>query len=375
MSTQTAVPIPPHVPSELVRFYPLAQRKTVHENPFETMVADVHASEPDIFYASNVYPGDVGGWVVKRREDLRAVYMDEEHFTKKGFSGFAALLGENWSLIPTELEPPRHGAFRHVLNPLFAPRRMAALTDKVRMRARELLDKFKHRGECDFASEFAVPFPVSIFLELFGLPQDPMGQFLAWEQKLLHVPDQAERAAATRAVKHFLLDAIAERRNNLGDDLISNAIQIQIDGKPITEEEILGHCFNLFVGGLDTVASTTGLHFYHLAAHPEQQQQLRDDPTRIPVAMEELLRAYAPVTTFRTCTKQTQIHGVTIMPGDKVAMTTSLAASDPSVYAQPDVVDFDRGPTHVTFGFGAHRCLGANLARREIQIAYEEVLK
>ena len=375
MNTTATAPIPSHVPPELVRFYPLAERKTVYENPHATLVADVHKNCPDIFYASNVYPGNTGGWVVKHAADLKAVYQDEEHFTKKGFSGFAALLGESWSLIPTELEPPRHGAFRQVLNPLFAPRRMAELTDKVRTRARELVAKFKDRNECDFAAEFAVPFPVSIFLELFGLPQEQMGQFLEWEQKLLHVPDQRERADATRTVKHFLLDVIAERRNNLGTDLISNAIQIRINGQPITNEEVLGHCFNLFVGGLDTVASTTGLHFYHLATHPQQQQQLRDDPALIPIAMEELLRAYAPVTTFRICTKQTQIHGVTIMPGDKVAMTTPLAARDPSVYANPDVIDFDRAATHVTFGYGSHRCLGANLARREIQIAYEEVLK
>ncbi len=375
MNDRAVTPIPAHVPQELVRFYPLAERKTVYEMPHDTLVADVHSNCPDIFYASNVYPGGTGGWVVKHAEDLKAVYLDEEHFTKKGFSGFAALLGESWSLIPTELEPPRHGAFRHVLNPLFSPRRMAALTDKVRTRARELVDAFKDRGECDFAAEFAVPFPVTIFLELLGLPLEQMGQFLAWEQKLLHVSDQRERADATREVKNFLLDVIAERRNNLGDDLISNAIQIKIDGETITNDEVLGHCFNLYVGGLDTVASNTGLHFYHLAKNPQQQQQLRDNPALIPQAMEELLRAYAAVTTFRTCTRQTSIHGVTIMPGDKVAMTTPLAGRDPAAYANPEVVDFNRGATHISFGYGSHRCLGANLARREILIAYEEVLK
>ncbi|MDB6060579.1 MAG: Cytochrome [Verrucomicrobiaceae bacterium] len=374
MTEQTVAPIPAHVPAELVRYYPLSERKTIYENPFDTLVADVHNTWPEIAYGSNVYPGNVGAWVLRRAEDLKAVYMDEEHFTKKGFSGFAALLGESWSLIPTELEPPRHGAFRQVLNPLFAPRRMAELTVKVRDRARELAARFKGRTECDFAAEFAVPFPAIIFLELFGLPQAEMDHFLAWEHKLLHVADQTVRADATREVKHFLQDVIKERRKNLGTDLISNAIQITIDGEPITDDEILGHCFNLYVGGLDTVASNLGLHFHHLATHPEHQQQLRDNPALIPAAMEEMLRAYSAVTTFRICTKQTEIHGVSILPGDKVAMTTPLAGRDPTQYKNPNEVRFDRGATHVTFGYGSHRCLGANLARRELLIALEEVL-
>jgi len=278
-------------------------------------------------------------------------------------------------VIPTELDPPRHTAFRKALNPVFSPKNMNALDSLVTERAQTYIAKFKDRGAVEFVKEFAIPFPVSIFLDLLGLPQGRMDQFLEWEFSLLHTNDMGLRIAAIRAVKALLLDEIKKRRSNPGEDLISNACRMQIDGRPWSDEEVFGHCFNLFLGGLDTVSANVGLHFFHLATHPEHQRELRGDPSKLEIGMSELLRAYAAVTTLRICFKEIKIHGITIKPGDRVAMPTPLGSNDPEAFEAPTEVRLDRRPAHLTFGYGPHRCLGAHLARRELQISITEMFR
>ncbi len=374
MSTQSPVQtVPSHVPQDVVRDYPLSRRATTTENPHSVMIPRVHEG-PEIFYALDIYPNGSPAWVFRRAEDMRAVYLNNDNFTKRGHSGVAALIGEDWDIIPSDLDPPRHSAFRVLLNPLFTPKKMELLNDKVRSRARAFVAAFKDKGECDAAAEFAVPYPVSIFLDLLGVPQERMAEFLRWKNQMLHSPDLRERAAGVWAVKQYLLEAIEDRRKHPTDDLISNALRLEVDGRPFTPDEVFGHCFNLYLGGLDTVSSNISLHLRHLADDLEQQRRLRADPSLIPTALDELLRAYAAVTTFRICNNGFDYKGVRIEPGDKVALATPLAGRDPAEYAQPNDIRLDRRPVHLTFGYGIHRCLGAHLARRELNIALEEFL-
>jgi cytochrome P450 len=366
--------IPAHIPPDLVHDCPVADRKTYFENIFETRITPVHAEKPPVYWCPNIYPDNSGGWIVRRADDLREVYSDDDLFSKKGFSGFAKMIGEDWDLVPTELTGERHAKIRRVLNPVFAPQKMFSLDDVVRNRARTLIANFQQSGHCDFVKDFAVPFPVSIFLDLFGLPQEEIPQFLAWEYALLHTTDMAERIAATHAVKAYLLDAIEQRRKKPTQDLISQALLYEVDGRKWTNMEVYGYCFNLYVGGLDTVTANIGPHFYHLATHPEQQAELRADPSKLTLAIEELMRAYAAVTTFRTVTRETEFRGVKMMQGDKIAMSTPLAARDPEAWDKPDEIRFDRKPTHLSFGSSTHRCLGMHLARRELLIAQQEML-
>jgi cytochrome P450 len=370
-----AFPLPDHVPPELARPFALTPRKVVHQNPYTDIIPELHRG-PAIFYGTDIFPGPGGGgWVIRRAEDLKSVYDNTIDFVKKGNGQYASMVGESWDVIPTELDPPRHTAFRKALNPVFSPKNMNALDSLVTERAQTYIAKFKDRGRVEFVKEFAIPFPVSIFLDLLGLPQGRMDQFLEWEFSLLHTNDLGMRIAAIRAVKALLLDEIKKRRNNPGDDLISNACRMQVDGQPWSDEEVFGHCFNLFLGGLDTVSANVGLHFYHLATHPEHQRELRSDPSKLEVGMSELLRAYSAVTTLRICAKEIKIHGVTIKPGDRVAMPTPLGSNDPEAFEAPTEVRLDRRPAHLTFGYGPHRCLGAHLARRELQISITEMFR
>ncbi len=367
-----AAPIPAHVPPELVTAdYPLRLGAITTENPFDRIVPELCAG-PEVRYSTNVYPGGGPAWIFRRADVLRQLYKDTEHFSSKGFSPFSMLVGDSWSQVPVEYDPPEHAKYRNLINPLLAPQRMAALDTKVRACARSYIDRFKGRGSCEFMGEFAFEFPIAVFMELMGLPQEDVAQLMAWEMKLLHEPDMAEVANAVRGVKGYLLDRMEDRRRDPQDDFITFAVKAEIDGRPLDENELIGLTFGLYIGGLDTVSTNMGLHFRHLAEHQDHQAELRANPERIPLATEELLRAYAAVTTFRTCVKETEVAGVRVMPGDKVAMSTTLACRDESKYDAPNEVRLERGPQHETFAFGPHRCVGMHLARRELQAGMEE---
>jgi cytochrome P450 len=249
---------------------------------------------------------------------------------------------------------------------------MMVMRDQIRERARALIARFKDRDGCDFLEDFAVGYPVNIVLDFLGLPQDRMPQFLQWEREMLHTDDLEIRGNATRAVKNYLLEEIESRRRAPRDDYISRILNFEVDGRKWTHDEVFGHCFNLYLGGLDTVTSHLGLAFHHLATHPGHQRQLREKPSLSVVAVEELLRAFAPVTSFRICSKPVEFAGVTIMPGDYVSVSTAVAGRDPEQYQAPGEIRFDRKPSILTLGGGIHKCLGMHLARLELQIAIEE---
>ncbi|MEZ5749304.1 MAG: cytochrome P450 [Caenibius sp.] len=363
--------IPDHVPSSLVRPFPYVFGMTTAADPFGEWAAAVHDG-PEIFYAPHAYPGATPAWIVRRVEDLRKIYFDTETFSSKDFSPFAKLIGDTWTNLPVEIDPPNHAKYRAFINPLFTPSAMAKLEDRIRGYAVEYIEGFCERGECEFMADFAFEFPIKVFLELMDFPLSNTRQFLEWETGLLHSLDMATIAEATRNVVGFLRDEIEDRRRNPRGDIISYALGVEVDGRKLNEDELVGFAFNLFIGGLDTVSTNMGLQFLHLARNPQHQQLLKDDPRQIPHAIDEMMRAYAAVTTFRTCTKETEFNGVKMMPGDKVAMSTTLAGRDPQEFPEPGEVRFDRNPRHVSFGFGPHMCVGIHLAKREMRIAIEE---
>jgi cytochrome P450 len=369
-----SLPLAAHVSPDRLREFPLMLGATTTENPFQRIIPAITAG-PDAFYALNAYLGIEPGWVFRRAGDLRSIYKNTGHFSSKNLAPFAKLLGEDWYQIPVETDPPQHTAYRALLSPLLAPQKMAALENKVRMHARRYIDKFRDNGGCEFMGEFAFEFPIAVFLELMGLPQSDVKQLLSWEKQLIHEPDMSRIAAATRAVKQYLLQKVAERRRDPQDDLLGFAATARLDGRLLTENEIVGLTFGLYLGGLDTVSSNMGLHFRHLAEASADQRHLRERPADVPIAVEELLRAYAAVTTWRTCISEIEIAGVTIKPGDRVAVSTTLAGRDESKYERPHEVLFDRRPNHESFADGPHRCVGMHLARREMHIGMTEFLK
>ncbi|MBK6492645.1 MAG: cytochrome P450 [Sphingomonadales bacterium] len=366
--------IPDHVPASLVRPFPYVFGMTTRDDPFGDWATEVHKG-PGIFYAPHAYPGGTPAWIVRRVEDLRKVYFDTDTFSSKDFSPYSKLIGDTWTNLPVEIDPPHHAKYRSFINPLFTPTAMTKLEGKIRNYAVEYIEAFRERGACEFMSEFAFEFPIKVFLELMDFPLSNTKQFLEWETGLLHEMDMWKMAVAVRNVVAFLREQIEDRRKAPRDDIISYALGVEVEGRKLNDDELVGFSFNLFIGGLDTVSTNMGLQFLHLARNPQDQQYLRDNPKEIPHAIDEMMRAYAAVTTFRTCTKETEFGGVKMMPGDKVAVHTTLAGRDPEEFPEPGEVRLGRNPRHVSFGFGPHMCVGMHLAKREMRIAIEEFVQ
>ncbi len=366
---------PPHVPRELVLDYPIKMGGLVDENPFETTIPHIHKTMPPVFYSLDAYPGGTPSWIVRRVEDLETIYFDTENFSNKDFAPFAMLVGETWSSLPAETDPPMHALYRKFVNPLFTPKEINKLDGKIRQYAQDYCASILAKGSCEFVEDFAFEFPIKVFLELMGLPQTMVATFLEWEMDLLHTNDLGKIAESTRKVVTYLREQIADRKANPGSDLISYGVTAEIEGRPLTDDELVGFTFNLFIGGMDTVSTNMAWQFRHLATHPEDQATLRANPEMIMDAIEEMMRVYPAVTTFRTCKNPVTINGVTFQPGDKVALATCLAGHDPDAYDDPGTVRLGRKSRYLSFGYGPHLCVGMHLARREMRIALEEFLK
>jgi cytochrome P450 len=240
----------------------------------------------------------------------------------------------------------------------------------------QLIDRIADRGECDITRAFGTPLPVVIFMRLMGLPLDRLETFLSWEHDLLHSGDVQKRVVAARSIYDFLAELIEERRANPVDDLASFAVTMEVEGRALTRDEIMGMCYLFFVGGLDTVAATLGYIFYYLATHDDDRRRLADDFSLIPNAIEELMRRHSVVSTRRLVTQDMEFHGAPLKAGDYVECDLSLSGTDPKAYENPLAVDITRKPNpHLAFGGGPHRCFGSNLARAEMRIGIEEWLK
>ncbi|MEH6386355.1 MULTISPECIES: cytochrome P450 [Pseudomonas] len=365
--------IPSNVPAHLVQDFDLWAALTAQGENAYAWAAKLHESMPPIFWVPSLgfLPGT---WIPRRSKDLRRILQDPETFSSAGLTPYPMLLGESWRLAPLEVDPPVHAKYRALLNPLFTPKKVNALEEDIRQLATQLIDDIAQTGRCDFNEDFAKPFPTLIFLKLMGWPLADRPLFQHWTQTLIKSSDPQVVTDNAREITGWIRARIAECRANPGDDFTSYLLASQIDGRPLTDDEMLGINFLIFIGGLDTVTSTIGLFFRHLARNPEQQAQLRADPSLIPDAVEEMLRSYSIVNMRRTVTRDVQIGEATMKKGDIVLISTELANLDPEVFDQPEKVDFLRSAghaPHMAFSYGVHRCVGSHLARRELRIALE----
>lgn len=367
--------IPSHVPPSAIREYTLSRRSPTVSDPFDVLIPEIH-NGPDVFYAPAGHSDGFGAWVFRRADEIRKAFLDNEHFSVKDTVRLSENFGEKWDLIPTGIDPPEHTRYRKALNPMFSPSRMVALDGQVREEANRLMDRIVDRGECDFMRDFAVPFPVAIFLRLLGMSTEEMDQYVEWEHIVVHHSDAARTAEAFVGIRESLMAVIAERRKSPKDDVLSKLVTYEVDGERLSDHDLMRTSLNLFLAGLDTVTSTSGWMFKHLATHPEDQERLRNDPAIFDSAVEELLRAFAPVTVSRVCSKDfTTSNGCEIRVGDRILLSTPIAARDPAAYPDPNKIILDRQPIHMTFAYGIHRCLGSHLARRELQIGLETFIK
>ena len=363
---------PDHVPAELFWDHAYESFASERDDPFRH-VATLHAG-PDIVYARDIGRGR-GGWILTRNALIREAFADPERFTSFNPDNFLAPIGLDVRMTPLEYDPPEHLHYRKAIEPYFTPAAVNALDERVRDVCEELVAGFADAGSCEFISEFAEPFPSHIFLDLMGMPRERLDDFLAWERAMIRPGSPEEAAAGMKAVIAYLEQFVREQRAAPTTDLMRGVVSARYnDQRPLTEKEILGICFILYIGGLDTVYSTLGWIFWHLPQDRPLQERLRTQPALIPQAVEELLRAYSVASSARQVRADCTFHGVAMRAGDHVLLSLPLAGRDPLAYDDPHRVDIDRPVRHIAFGTGPHTCIGLRLAKREIRIVLETLL-
>jgi cytochrome P450 len=364
-------PVPGHVPPEAVQAFDYHHDPRVEQDPFGVFDA---ARGKRAFFS----PTYGGYWVLTGAGDIREAFQHPELFSSR-ITGIPPTPRPR-RLLPLELDPPEHGRFRHPLAAVFSPQAVARLEPAIRATCRALVDGVAGRGRAELLADFAVPFPTTIFVELLGLPAAEAARLAAWNHTLLHAHDRPEvRAEAKESIAAYLDELVTRRMAEVAvgegrtDDLFAVLVQAEVDGRPLTRDEIFDYVFLLFIAGLDTVTAALGFSFAYLARHPEHRKALVADEALIPNAVEELLRAYSVVNPARTVTDDVEFAGVCLREGDRVLLATVLANRDPAEFDAPTDVRFDRPSNrHLAFGAGPHRCLGSHLARCELKVALEE---
>jgi hypothetical protein len=320
-----------------------------------------------------------GVYFPSRYEDIRAIAYDTEHFSSRRVVVREGPGPTDRGAPPITSDPPRHRLARMVLLPPFTPQAIEKLVPKARAICNTLIDTFIDLGECDGAVDYAQHIPTQVMAHMLGLPDSDGGQFRAWITAILQegITDDAVLMRGLDELTEYFRGHMHSRRKRPGDDLISYLTQRQYpDGAFFTDNHVLGTLRLLLVAGIDTTWSGIGSCIWHLAKTPADRKRLAADPSLMPTAIEEFLRAFSPVTMAREVAQETTVNGCPMKAGEMVFLSFPAANRDPAMFPDADKVLIDRKENrHAAFGLGIHRCVGSNLARMELTVAVEEFLK
>jgi cytochrome P450 len=337
-------------------------------------------------------PDGRGVWLITRYEDVLAVLKDQR-FVKDWRS---ALTPEQLAEIPPipevmkplsrnmlDTDPPDHERLRALVSKAFTLRLIERMRPRVQAIADGLLDAVKDRGEMDLIDDYAFPLPITVIAELLGVPAEDRNNFREWSYAAVSGNASQEYLEEVliphmQAFTDYLRALFEEKRGNPGDDLVSALVRAEEAGDKLSEDELLGMVFLLLVAGHETTVNLIGNGVLALLQHPDQLQKLKDDPSLIKPAVEELLRYDGPVetSTERFAREDIDIGGTVIPRGEMVLVVLAAADHDPQRFSDPDELDITRTDNrHLAFGKGIHHCLGAPLARMEGQIAISTLLR
>jgi len=317
-----------------------------------------------------------GFWVVTRYEDVMTVAQDWATFSSAhGLSVTKApTVVRN---LPVEADPPEQRIFKRLINPYFTPAAVAAFEAATRKLVTRLIDNFIEVGSCEFMADFARPFPSRAFFEFaINAPAEDIDR-VAYLASKSSTPKDPEAAQCWLGLYHWIKEfAAARRQQPPRGDVVDAILAAEIDGRPITEDEIVGTVQLIILGGLETTASALGLMLYRFCRQPEIPALLRSRPELLPAAIEELLRLDGPfIAIARTAVRDGRIADQPVQSGDKVLLYWASANRDDAEFPHPDEFDIDRERNrHLAFGVGPHRCAGSNLARLNLRVALEELL-
>jgi len=342
------------------------------ENPFP--IWDELRAESPVVHTERF----LGCYMPTTYEAVKQVAYDTEHFSSRRIIVRDAR-PEPVPSPPITSDPPEHKPAKQLLLPPFTPDAMNRLEPRVRSICNELIDEFIGEGKCDAAARYTRHIPVRAIAHMLGIPEKDGDLFIKWIHEILElgIKDNEVLMRAIRELNEYFAGHIEHRRKTPTDDLISTLMNARDkDGQPLSDTHVLGSLRLLLIAGIDTTWSAIGASLWHLAKTPADRERLVAEPDLMPSAVEELLRAYSPVTMAREVMKETVISGCPVKPGNMLLLSFPAANRDPAVFPDADKVVIDRKENrHAAFGLGIHRCVGSNLARMEMTVAIEEWLK
>lgn len=320
-----------------------------------------------------------GYWVLTQYEDIREAFNMPEVFSNRSIVPTDP--EPAYRFLPSYSEPPQHMKYRHLMNRWFAPAAVREFAPRIDSLARETVEELAGLGRAEFTGTFGDQYPVKVFLLSMGLEQEMGEMFVSCVRRMSGaisgLPEDVQKMMdAWNDISSFWTETLANRRLEPRDadvDFVTYMSGCKMDGRPLPDVDIIDILVTLTVGSLDTLKSQLGWCFYHLATHPDDRRRINDEPSIIPNAVEELLRAYPIVGMARKLTRDIDFHGCPMRKDDMVLLEIPAATRDPRQFPDPTTVDFDRFPNrHIAFGASEHRCLGSHLARKELQAAIRE---
>jgi cytochrome P450 len=322
-----------------------------------------------------------GAWLPVRHEDISAIARDTDHFSSEGAVLANKPPREEWistapigGAPPITSDPPFHADARRLLLPAFSPQVVAEWEPEIRRLCNELIDNLEGLDVVDAAVQYAQNIPVYVIARMLGLPLEDSDYFRDTVHLVLEEigAEFGDRRAGFEKLDAYLAVHVQDHIENPKDDLIGFLLNAKIYDQPLSPTHVVGTIILLMVAGIDTTWSSIGSSIWHLAHHPADLARMVAEPELLPTAIEELLRAYAPVTMARIVSQDAEIGGCPVKQGDSVLLPFPAANRDPDVFENADTVIIDREVNrHVAFGLGIHRCLGSNLARLELRVAVE----
>ncbi|SDI19909.1 cytochrome P450 family protein [Nonomuraea jiangxiensis] len=352
------------------------------------LLTDPHAAYDRLRGAGPVHriPGPDGSpaWLVTRHDDVRRLLadprlsLDKRNSGAGNYRGFALPPALDANLL--NMDPPDHTRLRRLVTKAFTARRTEELRGPVQRIADELLDAIEPLGRADLISSYAAPLPISVICELLGIPPGDRADFRAWSDALI-TPDPARPEGMKQAIGEmvrFVGRLIARKRAHPADDLISGLIAARDGGDRLSEDELTSLVFLILFAGYENTVHLIGNATLALLEHPEQLRALRADPSRLPAAVEELVRFDGPAALAirRFPVEDVEIGGTAIPAGETVLLSLASAGRDPRRFADPHRLDLSRAEVaHLAFGHGIHHCLGAPLARLEAGVALGTLLR
>jgi len=320
-----------------------------------------------------------GVWGIASYSALLAMEKDPVTFSNAG--GIRPDTGPIPMMI--DMDDPEHWKRRKLVNKGFTPRRVRDSEQNIRDVCDAIIDQVCERGECDFVNDIAAPLPMILIGDMLGVEPKDRGDLLRWSDDMLSaLSGHAQEEAMVKAMEammgytEFCTHAVAQRQEQATDDLMSLLVHAEVDGDKLSPDDILHESLLILIGGDETTRHVISGGVEQLLLHPDQRQILIDDPSKITVAIEEMLRWVTPIKNMaRTVTRDTEFMGQELIAGQKCLLLFESANRDETRFKDPFRFDVERTPNeHLAFGFGAHFCLGQALARLELKVMFEQLL-